>query len=75
MKKTTKCPTCGGHLVYEECGTYGDCFKINKRTGKVSKERFRRVHYEHGDSMLYCLKCGSNFDFKLNADGTFYIYE
>lgn len=67
------CPICGGSLCFEAVGSYGDCFKIDKRTGRLCKKKFRRVHYAHGDFMVYCLSCSHNFEFKRTGDGHFKI--
>lgn len=71
----TQCPMCGGSLVYEALGSYGDCYSINKRTGRLCKTKLRHLHYEHDSVMIYCSECGCNFDYKCNPDGTFSLKE
>lgn len=66
--KATKCPKCGGGLSYEAIGSYGDIYKISQNTGIPTKKRERRVHYEHGDEMVYYLNCSENYDFKWHED-------
>lgn len=68
----SKCPKCGSHLLYEEVGNYGDVYDILVQTGKPAKKRKSRVHYEHEDTMVYCLECGSNYEHKL-IDGKIWI--
>lgn len=68
------CPYCKEQLTFEAIGSYGDLYKINKRNGKVTKKRMRRVHYEHsGDFMVYCSKCGRNYDYRRDQEGRIYI--
>ena len=69
-----KCPKCGGSLIFEAIGLYGDCFKVNKRTGKVCEKRYKRYHYEHEDYMLYCLSCRTTFNYKETEEGQFIIF-
>jgi len=58
-----KCPKCGGRLVAEYNGTYGDIYLIGK-TGVIFKRRFKRCIYEHdGDApMIYCFDCGTGIE-------------
>lgn len=54
----SKCPYCGGRMVAEFIGNYGDAMFI-KKDGTVSRQRARRFMYEHnGDfPMVYCWNC------------------
>ena len=56
------CPECGGKLLIEAIGNYGDvCYM--KQDGTESKTRIRRYIYEHsGDFMIYCESCGNSVD-------------
>ena len=71
--RASKCPKCWGKLTYEDIGTYGDIHSISVKTGKPLK-RERRCHYEHDSdgSMVYCLACGINFNWRMN-DGVIFI--
>ena len=75
MVEAKKCPKCNGDLSYELCGTYGDVYKINRRTGKMCKNRVRRNHYECDYGMIYCAFCGTNYDYRINSDYKFFIEE
>ena len=57
--KKNVCPECGGQLVCEYIGSYGDVFLLDKN-GEPYKRRLRRMIYEHdGDEpMIYCKDCG-----------------
>jgi hypothetical protein len=54
------CPHCGGRLVAEVYGTYGDVFLLNKN-GSVSKRRLKRFIYDKDWSKdaiaIYCFDC------------------
>ena len=56
---TNKCPYCGGKLVIECVGCYGDVFML-KKNGEPSKKRIKRFIYEHygmDNAMIYCWNC------------------
>ena len=56
------CPECGGKLLIEAVGNYGDVYRM-KENGEMSKKRIRRRIYENsGDYMIYCEECGSTVD-------------
>ena len=58
------CPECGGKLLIEALGTYGDVYRMNKN-GDMSKARVKRVIYESsGDFLIYCEDCGNAVDEK-----------
>ena len=47
------CPVCGGKLLIEAVGNYGDVYRM-KKNGKMSKTRLRRFIYENsGEYMVY----------------------
>lgn len=71
--KASKCPRCSGRLTFEAIGSYGDLFDIDVRTGKPCKTRKKRIYYEHGDIMIYCPRCGNNYDFKQNHEDDSYL--
>ena len=57
-----KCPLCGGTLVIEFIGTYGDIYKLGKNL-QETKTRIKHRKYEHsGDTMIYCFDCGTGFE-------------
>ena len=63
----TKCKYCGGHIVIEYFGDYGEVHRINK-DGTVSK-RYKNIIYEtHGrdDSIMYCEDCGAEVKGEIN---------
>lgn len=67
-KKKVVCPKCGGNLVYEAIGSYGQLYHVCKN-GKIGRQ-LKVIKYEgSGDAMLYCLDCGTNYDFRLTQDG------
>ncbi len=70
-----QCPNCGSKLSYESVGSYGDIYDINSRNGMVCAKRRARVHYEHGDAMVYCRNCGTSYDFKVSPEGRIVILE
>lgn len=53
------CPVCGGRMVVEFFGNYGDVYKVNKN-GTLSKTRKERHIYpvDFGYCEIYCSKCG-----------------
>ena len=58
------CPKCGGKLLIEAVGNYGDVYRM-KKNGEMSKVRVRRFIYEcSGDYMIYCEDCGNTVDAK-----------
>lgn len=58
------CQECGGKLLIEAVGNYGDVYRM-KKNGEMSKVRIRRCIYEtSGDYMIYCEKCGNSVDVK-----------
>ena len=63
MKKVkNKCPECGGCLLIEAIGNYGDVYRM-KANGEMSKKRIKRCIYEtSGDYMIYCENCGNTVD-------------
>lgn len=53
------CKHCGGSLVIEYFGEYGDIYKL-KKNGEECKKRLKRVVYGSNDeNMIYCIKCGA----------------
>lgn len=70
-----RCPECHGRLLFETVGSYGDIFEISTKTSRPSNRRKQRVHYEHNgdDSMVYCLYCGKNFNWKQDSSGVLFI--
>jgi len=58
-----KCPKCGGHLVAEYIGSYGDVFLLNSK-GEPYKNRLKRHIYEHDGEppMIYCNDCGRGYE-------------
>jgi len=62
MKAKNVCPECGGKLLIEAVGNYGDVFRM-KKNGEMSKKRIRRHIYESsGDFMIFCEECGNTVD-------------
>ena len=63
MESKNKCPKCGGRLVAEFIGNYGDIFLLNK-DGSGKTRRMKRMIYEHdGDPpMIYCIDCGEGYE-------------
>ena len=56
------CQHCGGKLLIEAIGSYGDVYRM-LQNGEVSRRRIKRYTYEHsGDYMIYCEKCGNSVD-------------
>ena len=56
------CPECGGKLLIEAVGNYGDVFRM-KKNGEMSRKRIRRHIYEtSGDFMVYCEDCGNSLN-------------
>lgn len=53
-----KCEYCGGPLVVEFAGEYGEVYKI-KKSGLVSSRRIRKIEYETDPDnyMIYCYRC------------------
>lgn len=63
-KKNPKniCPECGGRLLIEAIGNYGDVYRM-KADEEMSKTRIRRHIYEtSGDFLIYCEDCGNSVD-------------
>lgn len=58
IKYPAVCPFCGGRIVAEFSGNYGDAFYINKN-GTVSRRRARRFMYEldNDSPQVYCMDC------------------
>lgn len=58
-----KCPDCGGQIVAEYIGSYGDVYIIGKN-GVPLKRRLKRFIYEsNGDKpMIYCINCGKGIE-------------
>ena len=60
-EKKNICPECGGRLLIETVGTYGDIYRM-QTNGEIGKVRLRRTMYEStGEHLIYCEKCGKNF--------------
>lgn len=58
-ENTNRCPHCGGQLVVEYIGSYGDVFMLGKN-GEPNKKRIKRFIYEHygeDGKMVYCWNC------------------
>lgn len=53
-----KCEYCGGLMVIEYLGSYGNAYRL-KKNGEPSKKRIKRFIYEEDGSysMIYCLNC------------------
>ena len=53
-----KCLYCGGRMVIEYFGSYGNVYPL-KKDGEPGKKRIRRFLYEEsGDyPLIYCLDC------------------
>jgi hypothetical protein len=54
-----KCPHCGGLMVIECIGNYGNVYPL-KKNGDPGKKRIRRIIYEEDgmeDTMIYCWDC------------------
>lgn len=66
--KATKCPKCWGRLYYETIGSYGDVFLLGVKSPGTIGKKVCREHYEHEDDMVYCLSCGTNYEFKVDND-------
>lgn len=62
MNAKNICPECGGRLLIEAVGNYGDVFRM-KRNGEMYKRPIRRYIYEYsGDFMVYCENCKKIFE-------------
>ena len=63
MSDLNICPKCGGRLVAECIGSYGDVYPLNKK-GEPRKRRLKRNIYEHDgdDPMIYCMDCGRGYE-------------
>jgi len=59
FEKMSKCPVCGGRVVAEYIGSYGDVYLIGKN-GQPRKRRMKRYVYETdgNEPMIYCKDCG-----------------
>ena len=56
------CPKCGGKLLIEAIGNYGDIYRM-RADGEMSKRRIKRVIYGGtGDYIIYCEQCSITFD-------------
>lgn len=67
---TNRCPYCGGQIVVEYIGTYGDVYVVGKN-GKPRNKRIRRFIYEHygeEDKIVYCWDCRKLLEEKSNAE-------
>lgn len=65
------CLKCRGPLTFELIGNYGDLYNISIKTGKISRTRKKRIHYEHSrDAMIYCSSCGTNYDYQVKSNRT-----
>lgn len=52
------CKKCGGKLLIEEFGQFGDIYRM-KRNGDASKRRIKRKIYgDTGEAIVYCEACG-----------------
>ena len=60
--KKNICLECGGRLVAEYIGNYGDVFFLNTK-GEPYKGRLKRCIYEHDGEppMIYCIDCGRGY--------------
>lgn len=62
MKAKNKCTKCGGSLLIEAVGKYGDVYRL-KRDGKIGETRIRTHKYEHtGEYLVYCCRCGQTYN-------------
>ena len=63
IKSKNKCQKCGGRLVAEYIGSYGDVFLLNSK-GEPCKSRLKRHIYEHDGElpMIYCNDCRSGYE-------------
>ena len=63
MSEKNKCPKCGGRLVAEYIGSYGDVYVL-KKNGKPYKRKMKRFIYENDgqEPMVYCLDCGNSVE-------------
>lgn len=62
-----KCPLCGGLMVIEYIGSYGNVYPL-KKNGDPGKKRMRRIIYEEDgmeSTMIYCWNCK-----RMKEDGT-----
>ena len=60
-EKRNICPECGGRLLIEAVGAYGDVYRM-RANGEMGKVRLRRTIYETtGEYLIYCEKCGKNY--------------
>lgn len=58
------CPKCGGKLLIETIGNYGDIYRM-RADGEMSKRRIKRIVYDGTDGyMIYCEQCRETFDTK-----------
>lgn len=56
------CPECGGKLLIEAVGTFGDIYRM-KKNGEMSKRRIaRRIYDTTGGYLVYCGKCGAQME-------------
>ena len=53
-----KCKYCGGEMVVEYFGVYGEIFKM-KRNGESGKTRIRKISYGGNgeEPLVYCWNC------------------
>ena len=63
MEDKNRCPKCGGRLVAEFLGSYGDVH-LMKKDGTAQKQRMKRIIYETDGNppMIYCIDCGEGFE-------------
>lgn len=57
----TTCEKCGGKLVIEYFGEYGDIYRV-KKDGEPSKQRIKRKIYgtdEGKEPLIYCENCNA----------------
>lgn len=66
-----RCEKCGGRLIYESMGTFGDLY-LMRNEGYIFNQRLKRKHYEHFDretDLVYCEKCHTQYDFYVDERG------
>lgn len=62
-----KCKRCGGRIVIEYLGQYGDIY-LMKANGEPSSTRIKRIKYggDDYDPLVYCIDC--HFDYTERKD-------
>jgi len=60
MEKKCVCPQCGGSLLVEYTGTYGEIYYL--RQDGMKGRKLRSVKYpRHDDCEVYCCVCGTEY--------------